>query len=342
MELITGRALFQTHENLEHLAMIERVVQPIPSDMVKRATKDAQRYFHAQRHSLLWEVSATRKSYKAVQSLSPLKRLLRLEADESVLPHLDPLHSLLSDMLSLSPSRRSIARHCLQHDFFRESIRSLLPKPPLADRSAVSASTARPAASSTQAAAPASRSAPWGQGSQPVAVRGSNGDAAALASVAAIREAPAKGLTAAQSSTMVVKLAAVAPATEARPCDVARGQGGATAVESATAKCTGDEKGMRSGGRLPPSTNGKTGASAKVPVATRVSARVASRQRARQDEAFVGTAPGGSAVVATAVFPSPHEPSKGTVLRAEVVEEEAPPSDVAEDLPWGQACSTSV
>lgn len=32
-----GEALFQTHENLEHLAMMERVLGPIPQHMVHRA-----------------------------------------------------------------------------------------------------------------------------------------------------------------------------------------------------------------------------------------------------------------------------------------------------------------
>lgn len=32
-----GEALFQTHENLEHLAMMERVLGPIPEHMIRRA-----------------------------------------------------------------------------------------------------------------------------------------------------------------------------------------------------------------------------------------------------------------------------------------------------------------
>lgn len=32
-----GEALFQTHENLEHLAMMERVLGPLPQNMLKRA-----------------------------------------------------------------------------------------------------------------------------------------------------------------------------------------------------------------------------------------------------------------------------------------------------------------
>lgn len=34
---LQGEALFQTHENLEHLAMMERVLGPLPPHMVVRA-----------------------------------------------------------------------------------------------------------------------------------------------------------------------------------------------------------------------------------------------------------------------------------------------------------------
>ncbi|XP_027348996.1 serine/threonine-protein kinase AFC1 isoform X4 [Abrus precatorius] len=37
VELCSGEALFQTHENLEHLAMMERVLGPLPPHMVVRA-----------------------------------------------------------------------------------------------------------------------------------------------------------------------------------------------------------------------------------------------------------------------------------------------------------------
>ena len=36
MELLQGEALFQTHENLEHLAMMERVLGSLPQHMLKR------------------------------------------------------------------------------------------------------------------------------------------------------------------------------------------------------------------------------------------------------------------------------------------------------------------
>lgn len=37
MMLLQGDALFQTHENLEHLAMMERVLGSIPIHMIKKA-----------------------------------------------------------------------------------------------------------------------------------------------------------------------------------------------------------------------------------------------------------------------------------------------------------------
>lgn len=36
INLSQGEALFQTHENLEHLAMMERVLGPLPQHMLKR------------------------------------------------------------------------------------------------------------------------------------------------------------------------------------------------------------------------------------------------------------------------------------------------------------------
>ena len=46
----TGDALFQTHENLEHLAMMERVLGPIPETLASKANKQAAKYFHRSRY----------------------------------------------------------------------------------------------------------------------------------------------------------------------------------------------------------------------------------------------------------------------------------------------------
>lgn len=40
-----GDALFQTHENLEHLAMMEAVLGPLPEHMARAANRQAAKYF---------------------------------------------------------------------------------------------------------------------------------------------------------------------------------------------------------------------------------------------------------------------------------------------------------
>ena len=55
VELCTGEALFQTHEYLEHLAMMERVFGPLPYHMLKRAEYVAVLDpSHCRKHSQHW------------------------------------------------------------------------------------------------------------------------------------------------------------------------------------------------------------------------------------------------------------------------------------------------
>ncbi|KAJ1403281.1 Serine/threonine-protein kinase, active site [Sesbania bispinosa] len=94
VELCTGEALFQTHENLEHLAMMERVLGPIPQQMLKRADRHAEKY--VRRGRLVWPEGATsRESIKAVMKLPRLQGLLRYD-----------------------PFERLTARDALRHSFF--------------------------------------------------------------------------------------------------------------------------------------------------------------------------------------------------------------------------------
>ncbi|KAB1217263.1 Serine/threonine-protein kinase AFC2 [Morella rubra] len=100
VELCTGEALFQTHENLEHLAMMERVLGPMPQHMLKRVDRHAEKY--VRRGRLDWpEGAASRESIKAVTKLPRLQGLLRYD-----------------------PSGRLAAREALRHPFFsREHLR---------------------------------------------------------------------------------------------------------------------------------------------------------------------------------------------------------------------------
>ncbi|KAK6920614.1 Protein kinase domain [Dillenia turbinata] len=113
VELCSGEALFQTHENLEHLAMMERVLGPLPHHMLKRVDRHAEKY--VRRGKLDWPESApSRESIKAVLKLPRLQNLVMQHVDHSA----GDLIHLLQGLLKYEPSERLTAREALRHVFF--------------------------------------------------------------------------------------------------------------------------------------------------------------------------------------------------------------------------------
>ncbi|ESW27489.1 hypothetical protein PHAVU_003G206300 [Phaseolus vulgaris] len=113
VELCTGEALFQTHENLEHLAMMERVLGPLPLHMLKRVDRHAEKY--VRRGRLHWPDGATsRESIKAVMKLPRLQNLIMHHVDHSA----GDLIHLLQGLLRFDPSERLTAKEALRHSFF--------------------------------------------------------------------------------------------------------------------------------------------------------------------------------------------------------------------------------
>ncbi|MCO5572222.1 hypothetical protein L7F22_025974 [Adiantum nelumboides] len=118
VELCSGEVLFQTHENLEHLAMMERVFGPIPSYLVRRSKGKAYKYFRHERTLNFPDRHTTRESVRAVERLTGLSDLLSKHV-ESV-P--SSLVNLLERMFSYDPLNRLTAREALHHPFFQESL----------------------------------------------------------------------------------------------------------------------------------------------------------------------------------------------------------------------------
>ncbi|KAF3526065.1 hypothetical protein F2Q69_00048968 [Brassica cretica] len=117
VELCSGEALFQTHENLEHLAMMERVLGPLPPQMVLRADRRSDRYFR-RGAKLDWPEAATsRDSLKAVWKLPRLPNLIMQHVDHSA----GDLIDLLLGLLRYDPTERLKAREALNHPFFTRS-----------------------------------------------------------------------------------------------------------------------------------------------------------------------------------------------------------------------------
>lgn len=81
VELLTGDALFQTHENLEHLAMMEVVLGPIQPGVIKRADSHAQKYFRGGKELNWPEGSQSRESIRAVRKMERLQDIVRTRLD---------------------------------------------------------------------------------------------------------------------------------------------------------------------------------------------------------------------------------------------------------------------
>ncbi|KAL5205352.1 hypothetical protein ABZP36_033561 [Zizania latifolia] len=113
VELCSGETLFQTHENLEHLAMMERVLGPLPRHMLERADHHSDKY--VRRGRLNWpEGAATRESIQAVVKLPRLQNLVMQHVDHSA----GDLIDLLQGLLAYEPSARLTAQEALSHRFF--------------------------------------------------------------------------------------------------------------------------------------------------------------------------------------------------------------------------------
>jgi len=116
VELCLGKTLFQTHENLEHLAMMERVLGALPHRMIKKADRKSAKYFrHGKR--LHWpEGASSRESIRAVRKLCHLRNLIMEHVDHSA----GLLIDLLQGLLKFEPSERLKASEALSHPFFLE------------------------------------------------------------------------------------------------------------------------------------------------------------------------------------------------------------------------------
>ncbi len=129
VELATGDALFQTHENLEHVAMMEAVLGPVPPPLAAGATGAAAKLFDAAGR-LDWPAGASsRRSVRAVAKVSPLPAQLAALADASLAPHAANLADLVARMLTYDAASRITAAEALAHPFFGDPLARDPPTP---------------------------------------------------------------------------------------------------------------------------------------------------------------------------------------------------------------------
>eukprot|EP00931_Biecheleriopsis_adriatica_P066371 TRINITY_DN40747_c0_g1_i1.p1 TRINITY_DN40747_c0_g1~~TRINITY_DN40747_c0_g1_i1.p1 ORF type:complete len:512 (-),score=70.43 TRINITY_DN40747_c0_g1_i1:58-1593(-) len=119
MELYTGELLFRTHDSLEHLALMERIVEGFPQRMLeKTAQRPDGRFAIKDSHSSLswrlrWPEGAPSESaqHKVKQQWALQKLVERRHRS---------LADFAASLLILDPSRRPSAQTALVHPFFFE------------------------------------------------------------------------------------------------------------------------------------------------------------------------------------------------------------------------------
>ena len=130
VELLTGDALFQTHENLEHLAMMEVVLGPIPKTVVARADAHAQKYFKKGEGFnrfldpvLNWPDGAqSRESERAVRKMIELRSIVHARLQGVVA---ERFSDFLLQLLKFEPESRASPEDALTHNFFELELATL-------------------------------------------------------------------------------------------------------------------------------------------------------------------------------------------------------------------------
>lgn len=116
MEIYTGELLFHTHENTEHLALMERIVEPLPLALLRRATPAVQEKHLLPRDGAKgeWRVAWPER---ALSSKSQLMVRSQRSLEELVLPRHRLLATFVRALLAPEASARLGATESLSHSF---------------------------------------------------------------------------------------------------------------------------------------------------------------------------------------------------------------------------------
>jgi len=114
MEVYSGALLFKTHEHLEHLAMIEKIIGPIPQCMTQAAaTTGGRKYVNSLERRLDWpDGASSANSIRRVNGCLPL--------EEMVHPAHVGFAQFIRHLLQPDPASRPYPEEALRHVFLSQ------------------------------------------------------------------------------------------------------------------------------------------------------------------------------------------------------------------------------
>ena len=110
--MFQGHTLFQTHDNLEHLAMMSRILGDMPPHLVRRSRSQ-----HFTNGHLAWDWSLPGARY-ANQHCRPLHQYRRHDRGSQQGQEESYMLDLVARMLEYDPDRRIGLKEALKHPFF--------------------------------------------------------------------------------------------------------------------------------------------------------------------------------------------------------------------------------
>ncbi|KAK7940816.1 uncharacterized protein PG986_013203 [Apiospora aurea] len=127
VEFFTGDALFQTHDNLEHLAMMENVCdRRIDAHLAQQVTKMSNRSSSSSGNAAAKYFKRLRLDYPTADTTRASRRFVKnMKRLSDIIPTHSPFLRMFLDLLEkifvYDPARRITARQALDHPWFKEA-----------------------------------------------------------------------------------------------------------------------------------------------------------------------------------------------------------------------------